>query len=33
MSEHGSPVENSGSDVAGPKGRELNTGQKLVWLP
>jgi type IV secretion system protein VirB10 len=29
MSEHGSPVENSGSDVAGPKGRELNTGQKL----
>jgi type IV secretion system protein VirB10 len=29
MSEHGSPVENSNSDVAGPKGRELNTGQKL----
>ena len=29
MSEHGSPVENSGSDVAGPKGRELNAGQKL----
>jgi type IV secretion system protein VirB10 len=29
MSEHGSPVENSGSDVSGPKGRELNTGQKL----
>jgi type IV secretion system protein VirB10 len=29
MSEHGSPVENSSSDVSGPKGRELNTGQKL----
>jgi type IV secretion system protein VirB10 len=29
MSEHGSPVEDSGSDVAGPKGRELSTGQKL----
>ena len=29
MSEHSSPVENSGSDVSGPKGRELNTGQKL----
>jgi type IV secretion system protein VirB10 len=29
MSEHGSPVENSSSDVAGPKGRELSTGQKL----
>jgi type IV secretion system protein VirB10 len=29
MSEHGSPVENSTSDVSGPKGQELNTGQKL----
>jgi type IV secretion system protein VirB10 len=29
MSEHGSPVENSSSDVSGPKGRELNTGQKF----
>jgi type IV secretion system protein VirB10 len=29
MSEHGSPVENSGSDVSGRKGRELNTGQKF----
>jgi type IV secretion system protein VirB10 len=29
MSEHGSPVENSGSEVSGPKGRELSAGQKV----
>jgi type IV secretion system protein VirB10 len=29
MSERGSPVEDGGSDVSGPKGRELSAGQKL----
>jgi type IV secretion system protein VirB10 len=29
MSDDGSPVENGGSDVSGPKGRQLTTAQKL----
>src|SRR6202000_1608722 len=29
MSEQGSPVENGGSEVSGPGGHELSTGQKL----
>lgn len=29
MSERGSPIEDGGSDVSGPKGRELTTGQKF----